>query len=65
MLKRFFPYSRQNINSNDIQSVVKVLKSDLITQGPNINKFEKEFAKYVGAKYAVACAVYAVLCRLQ
>ena len=56
MLKRFLPYSRQNINSNDIQSVVKVLKSDFITQGPNINKFEKEFAKYVGAKYAVACA---------
>jgi len=56
MLKRFLPYGRQNINSTDIRSVVKVLKSDFITQGPNINKFEKEFAQYVGAKYAVSCA---------
>ncbi len=56
MLKRFLPYSRQTITENDIKNVVKVLKSDFITQGPNINKFEKEFAKYVGAKYAVSCA---------
>lgn len=55
-MKRFLPYSRQNIDRSDIKSIVKVLKSDFITQGPNINKFEKEFAKYVGAKYAVCCA---------
>ncbi len=56
MLKRFLPYSRQNIDANDIEKVIEVLKSDFITQGPNINDFEKNFAKYVGAKYAVACA---------
>lgn len=56
MLKRFLPYSRQNIDSSDIKKVIQVLKSDFITQGPNINRFEKEFAKYVGAKYAVSCA---------
>ncbi len=56
MLKRFLPYSRQNIDNRDIKSVIQVLKSDFITQGPNINKFEKEFAKYVGARYAVSCA---------
>lgn len=55
-MKRFLPYGRQNIDRNDIKSIVEVLKSDFITQGPNINKFEKEFAKYVGAKYAVCCA---------
>jgi dTDP-4-amino-4,6-dideoxygalactose transaminase len=55
-MKRFLPYSRQNIDHKDIQSVVRVLKSDFITQGPNVDKFEKEFAKYVGVKYAVACA---------
>lgn len=54
--KRFLPYSRQNIDKNDIRSVSKVLKSNFITQGPEINNFEKSFAKYVGAKYAVACA---------
>ena len=53
---RFLPYSRQNINNQDIAEVKKVLTSDFITQGQNINKFEENFAKYVGAKYAVACA---------
>ena len=33
-----------------------MLKSSFITQGPKINEFEKNFAKYVGSKYAVACA---------
>tara|TARA_B100001057_G_C22852511_1_gene951474 strand:- start:40 stop:1224 length:1185 start_codon:yes stop_codon:yes gene_type:complete len=56
MIKRYLPYSRQNIDDKDIGEIVKVLKSDFITQGPNIINFEKNFAKYVGAKYAVACA---------
>ena len=54
--KRFLPYSKQNIDKSDINSVLKVLKSNFITQGPEISNFEKNFAKYVGAKYAVACA---------
>ncbi len=56
MIKRFLPYSRQYISNNDIKRVSSVLKSDFITQGPEIINFEKNFAKYVGAKYAVACA---------
>lgn len=48
------PYGRQDIEDYEIQEVVKVLKSDYLTQGPEVNKFELEFAKYVGAKYAVA-----------
>ena len=56
MIKRFLPYSRQYIDKADIEKVTQVLKSDFITQGPNIIDFEKDFAKYVGAKYAVACA---------
>lgn len=48
------PYGRQNITEEDIQAVVEVLKSDWLTQGPNIKKFEDSFADYVGAKYAVA-----------
>ena len=34
------PYGKQNITQKDINEVVKVLKSDYITQGPEINKFE-------------------------
>ena len=48
------PYGKQNINSNDIEAVVETLQADYLTQGPKINAFETEFAKYVGAKYAVA-----------
>ena len=48
------PYGRQNITDEDIQSVVEVLKSDLLTQGPKISQFEKAFADYIGVKYAIA-----------
>ena len=48
------PYGRQNITDEDIEVVVNVLKSDFLTQGPNIKLFEDAFAKYVGAKYAIA-----------
>ncbi|MDP2067953.1 MAG: UDP-4-amino-4,6-dideoxy-N-acetyl-beta-L-altrosamine transaminase [Lutibacter sp.] len=48
------PYGRQNITDEDIQVVVEVLKSDWLTQGPDIKKFEDSFAEYIGAKYAVA-----------
>ena len=45
------PYGRQNITKEDIDSVVEVLTSDYLTQGPTIKKFEDAFAKYVGSKY--------------
>lgn len=47
-------YGRQNITQEDIDAVVEVLKSDFLTQGPNIKMFEDAFAAYVGAKYAIA-----------
>ena len=48
------PYGRQNVNQNDIDAVVTVLKSPNLTQGYNVPEFEQSLAKYVGAKYAVA-----------
>ena len=48
------PYGRQNITQEDIDKVVEVLKSDFLTQGPNIKQFETAFAEYVGCSYAVA-----------
>ncbi|NSW44720.1 MAG: UDP-4-amino-4,6-dideoxy-N-acetyl-beta-L-altrosamine transaminase [Bacteroidales bacterium] len=50
------PYGRQHITDEDIAAVVKVLKSDYLTQGPLIEEFEKAFANYIGSKYAVAVA---------
>ncbi len=48
------PYGRQNITEDDIQAVVDTLKSDYLTQGPQIKEFEDAFAAYIGCKYAVA-----------
>lgn len=52
-LKRQIPYSRQLIENDDINEVIKVLTSDFITQGPISKKFEKALAKYIGVKYCV------------
>ena len=54
MINKSIPYGRQNITEEDIEAVIETLKSDYLTQGPKIGEFEKTFAKYVGAKYAVA-----------
>ena len=54
-MKKIIPYSRQKIDRQDINAVTKVLKSDFITQGPLINKFEKKIARAVKAKFATAC----------
>ena len=42
------------IKADDIENVVKVLKSGSITQGPKIVEFEKKISKFVKSKYAVA-----------
>jgi len=50
------PYGRQNISQADIDSVVDVLKSDFLTQGPAVASFEQALANKTGAKHAVAVA---------
>jgi UDP-4-amino-4,6-dideoxy-N-acetyl-beta-L-altrosamine transaminase len=48
------PYGRQDISEADIHSVVEVLKSDFLTQGPVVPAFEKAVSEYCNARYAVA-----------
>lgn len=48
------PYGKQDISAEDIAAVVEVLKSDFITQGPVVPKFEDVLKDYVGADFAVA-----------
>ncbi len=50
----YLPYAQQWVDEEDVGEVVKVLKSDFLTTGPKIEEFEKRFADYVGAKYAVS-----------
>jgi len=51
---KVIPYGHQWIDDSDINEVVKVLKSDWITQGSKVKEFEDALSKYTGAKYAVA-----------
>ena len=48
------PYGKQHITDEDINEVIKTLKSDFLTQGPRVKEFEDDFAEYVGSRYAVA-----------
>src|SRR4030066_528176 len=51
---RIIPYGRQGVDASDIREVIKVLKSDWLTQGSKIEEFEDALCKYNGVKYAVA-----------
>ncbi|RUO65849.1 UDP-4-amino-4,6-dideoxy-N-acetyl-beta-L-altrosamine transaminase [Pseudidiomarina planktonica] len=48
------PYGKQDINQADIDAVTAVLKSDFLTQGPQVPAFEKAVAAHTNAAYAVA-----------
>ncbi len=47
-------YSTQLIDDDDVQAVVKALRSDFLTQGPCVEQFEKVVSKYVGSKFAIS-----------
>ena len=47
------PYGHQLIEEDDIEAVVSVLRSDWLTQGPMVEKFEQALAEYCGARFAV------------
>ena len=47
------PYGRHDIAQEDIESVVEVLKSDFLTQGPVVPKFEKKLCQITGANHSV------------
>ncbi|WP_448254746.1 UDP-4-amino-4,6-dideoxy-N-acetyl-beta-L-altrosamine transaminase [Ottowia oryzae] len=48
------PYGRQDITQADIDAVVQVLRSDFLTQGPMVPRFEQAVASHVGARHALA-----------
>ncbi len=54
MNSQFIPYGRQHIEQEDIDSVIAVLQSDYLTQGPAVERFEALVREAVGAKHAVA-----------
>ena len=50
----FLPYGRQSIDEEDIRAVVDVLRSDWLTTGPAVDRFEADVCAYVGAAHGVA-----------
>ena len=52
MIDHVIPYGHQYITDEDVEAVVAALKSDYMTQGPRIGQFERQFAEYLGCKYA-------------
>jgi len=57
-MRDMIPINQPSIGKEEIEAVVEVLKSGILTEksgrGPRVLQFEKEFAKFVGAKHAIA-----------
>lgn len=51
---QYLPFHRASIDEQDIESVVRVLRSGWLTTGPEVERFERTFAEYIGASHAVA-----------
>jgi UDP-4-amino-4,6-dideoxy-N-acetyl-beta-L-altrosamine transaminase len=56
MNEKFLPFGRQVIDDDDIAAVAAVLRSDWLTTGPSVEKFEAALAARVGARFALACS---------
>lgn len=50
----FLPFSPPLIGNDEISEVLDTLRSDWITTGPKVKRFEQEFGEYVGASAALA-----------
>ena len=48
------PYGKQDISEDDIDSVLKVLKSDFLTQGEKVIMFEQALSNYCQVDYGIA-----------
>jgi len=51
---QMLPYGHQTVDDDDVAAVVAALRSDWLTTGPEVLKFEQEFAEFVGASNAIA-----------
>ena len=47
------PFVVPNIELSDKRAIETALKSNLLTDGPILRKFENEFCKFTGSKYAI------------
>jgi UDP-4-amino-4,6-dideoxy-N-acetyl-beta-L-altrosamine transaminase len=55
-MQAFLPYGRQYVDEEDVAAVSEVLRSDYLTTGPTVERFESALKSVTGARHAVACA---------
>jgi perosamine synthetase len=48
------PIARPSITDEEVEAVIRILKSGLLAQGSEVYAFEREFAEYIGVKHAIA-----------
>lgn len=65
MPAEFIQFHKPHLDQKTIDSVVETLKSGWWTTGPKVLKFEEEFRKFVGAKYAVAVSSWTAAAHLM
>ncbi len=53
-MRKYIPYGKQKIGISEIWEVLKTLKSEWLTQGPLVRRFEKKVEKKVECRHAVA-----------
>jgi UDP-4-amino-4,6-dideoxy-N-acetyl-beta-L-altrosamine transaminase len=55
-MNNFYPYSKPSLDDDDIEAVIEVLKSDWLTSGPSVDKFELALSSAVNCNHSVACS---------
>ena len=53
---KFIPLASPDITDSDITEVVRVLKSGMLVQGPEVEQLEKKIASFIGVKHCIAAS---------
>lgn len=51
---RFLPFSVPDLDESELAELTETLRTGWLSSGPKTRQFEQEFAKFVGAKHAIA-----------
>jgi dTDP-4-amino-4,6-dideoxygalactose transaminase len=54
--KKFIPYAQHDVDEQDIEAVISILRGDYLTTGPTVLAFEKKLAEVTGSNEAISCS---------
>ncbi|RYZ83945.1 MAG: DegT/DnrJ/EryC1/StrS family aminotransferase [Proteobacteria bacterium] len=55
-MENFYPLATSSWDDLEVEAIQKVIKTGMYTMGAHVAQYEKEFAKFLGTKYAVMCS---------